>query len=100
MCTANDAPRRFYVDYDDSTNLFKAVSETDRGTVATIHASRSLIELFDWCRDKGHVHDGEPTEAAAAFVGRWLALQPAVEHIERLWSDSGERRGPIGFKLP
>ena len=47
--------------------------------------SKSLADVLDGCRVAGLVYDGM-TQAAAEFVDRWLALGPAIRHVEGMWA--------------
>ncbi len=64
----------FYVGFDPDSGLFKAFTETDRGTWMQTEVSTSLPGLFDRCKASGLTFNGEVTKTAAEMIHQWLVL--------------------------
>ena len=98
--SSGDSIIEFYVGYDPASGLFKALTETDRGTWMQSEVSTSLPDLFNRCKASGLTFNGEVTEKAAEMTHKWLVLRPAIDFINELWEDQDPNRKqrPIGFR--
>ena len=95
--TKNDG-KLFFIAYDESNGLFKAmIRRDDKDVWVATEVERSLELLLKVCRERGLVLEGMTTEAIE-IVYEWFTKDRIVlEYVEQMWEGSGtpSKQGPV-----